>query len=128
MREISTHPKAGEAPCRSMTVPAPYRPRGGGRDVARFEFHWEDQVNLLLDPETARDFHDRTLPGDARKMAHFQSVCGPRFCSMRISHDIRAEAHKEGMAAMAEKYREGGDLYVPVSTDEGARNGKRRPG
>jgi len=111
-----------------MTVPAPYRPRGGGRDVARFEFHWEDQVNLLLDPETARDFHDRTLPGDARKMAHFQSVCGPKFCSMRISHDIRAEAQQQGMAAMAEKYREGGDLYVPVSTDEGARNGKRRPG
>jgi phosphomethylpyrimidine synthase len=81
---------------------------------ARFEFRWEDQFNLSLDPETARDFHDQTLPKEAHKVAHFCSMCGPKFCSMRISHDIRAEAQKEGMDAMAEKYRQSGDLYMPV--------------
>jgi phosphomethylpyrimidine synthase len=79
---------------------------------ARFEFRWEDQFNLSLDPETARSFHDQTLPKEAHKVAHFCSMCGPKFCSMRISQDIRAEAQKEGMAEMARKYREGGDLYV----------------
>ncbi len=82
---------------------------------ARFEFRWEDQFNLSLDPETAREFHDQTLPKEAHKVAHFCSMCGPKFCSMRISHDIRAEAQKEGMEAMAEKYREKGDLYLPVN-------------
>jgi len=81
---------------------------------ARFEFRWEDQFNLALDPETARDFHDQTLPKEAHKVAHFCSMCGPKFCSMRISHDIRAEAQKEGMEAMAAKFREGGELYVPA--------------
>ncbi|OLP54829.1 phosphomethylpyrimidine synthase ThiC [Rhizobium rhizosphaerae] len=81
---------------------------------ARFEFRWEDQFNLSLDPETARSFHDETLPKEAHKVAHFCSMCGPKFCSMRISHDIRAEAQKEGMEAMAAKYREGGDLYMKV--------------
>ncbi|UUX51226.1 phosphomethylpyrimidine synthase ThiC [Nisaea acidiphila] len=81
---------------------------------ARFEFRWEDQFNLSLDPETARSFHDQTLPKEAHKLAHFCSMCGPKFCSMRISHEIRGEAQKEGMAAMAEKYRAGGDLYMPV--------------
>ena len=85
---------------------------------ARFEFRWEDQFNLSLDPATARDFHDQTLPKEAHKTAHFCSMCGPKFCSMRISHDIRTEAQKEGMAAMAEKYRAGGDLYMPVNTEE----------
>ncbi|MCD1635401.1 phosphomethylpyrimidine synthase ThiC [Martelella mediterranea] len=81
---------------------------------ARFEFRWEDQFNLALDPETARSMHDETLPKEAHKVAHFCSMCGPKFCSMRISHDIRAEAQKEGMAAMAEKFREGGALYMPL--------------
>ena len=81
---------------------------------ARFEFRWEDQFNLSLDPETARSFHDETLPKEAHKTAHFCSMCGPKFCSMRISHDIRAEAQKEGMEAMARKFREGGQLYVPL--------------
>jgi phosphomethylpyrimidine synthase len=81
---------------------------------ARFEFRWEDQFNLSLDPDTARSFHDETLPKEAHKVAHFCSMCGPKFCSMRISHDIRAEAQKEGMEAMAKKYREGGGLYMPV--------------
>ncbi len=81
---------------------------------ARFEFRWEDQFNLSLDPETARSFHDETLPKEAHKVAHFCSMCGPKFCSMRISHDIRAEAQKEGLDAMATKYRDGGDLYMAV--------------
>ncbi|MQQ09664.1 phosphomethylpyrimidine synthase ThiC [Epibacterium sp. SM1979] len=83
---------------------------------ARFEFRWEDQFNLSLDPDTAREFHDQTLPKQAHKVAHFCSMCGPKFCSMRISHDIRAEAQKEGMEAMAAKFQEGGELYVPVQS------------
>ena len=81
---------------------------------ARFEFRWEDQFNLSLDPETARSMHDETLPKEAHKVAHFCSMCGPKFCSMRISHDIRAEAQKEGMEKMAEKFRERGELYMPL--------------
>ncbi|SSC66078.1 unnamed protein product [Ciceribacter selenitireducens ATCC BAA-1503] len=82
---------------------------------ARFEFRWEDQFNLSLDPDTARSMHDETLPKEAHKVAHFCSMCGPKFCSMRISHDLRAEAQKEGLEAMAAKYRQGGDLYMPVA-------------
>jgi len=89
---------------------------------ARFEFRWEDQFNLSLDPETARSFHDETLPKEAHKVAHFCSMCGPKFCSMRISHDIRAEAQKEGLDAMAAKYREGGDLYMPIDATQGSRD------
>ncbi|MBZ4023710.1 phosphomethylpyrimidine synthase ThiC [Rhodobacter sp. TJ_12] len=81
---------------------------------ARFEFRWEDQFNLSLDPDTARSMHDETLPKEAHKVAHFCSMCGPKFCSMRLSHDIRAEAQKEGMKKMAEKFQEGGDLYIPL--------------
>ncbi|SLN34326.1 Phosphomethylpyrimidine synthase [Roseovarius albus] len=84
---------------------------------ARFEFRWEDQFNLSLDPDTAREFHDQTLPKEAHKVAHFCSMCGPKFCSMRISHDIRTEAQKEGMEAMAAKFREGGELYMPAKDD-----------
>ncbi|RDL47148.1 Phosphomethylpyrimidine synthase [Ensifer sp. M14] len=90
------------------------RTRDDALSRARFEFRWEDQFNLSLDPETARSFHDETLPKEAHKVAHFCSMCGPKFCSMRISHDIRAEAQKEGFQAMAAKFREGGDLYMPV--------------
>ena len=86
---------------------------------ARFEFRWEDQFNLSLDPDTARAFHDETLPKEAHKVAHFCSMCGPKFCSMRISHDIRAEAQKEGLEAMAARYRDGGDLYMPVGPEQG---------
>ena len=80
---------------------------------ARFDFRWEDQFNLALDPETARAFHDQTLPKEAHKTAHFCSMCGPRFCSMRISHDLRAEARDAGMQEMSRKFRENGELYVP---------------
>lgn len=86
---------------------------------ARFEFRWEDQFNLGLDPETAREFHDESLPKEAMKTAHFCSMCGPKFCSMKISQDIRDAAAKQndvaeaGMAEMSEKFRaEGGEIYV----------------
>jgi phosphomethylpyrimidine synthase len=93
------------------------RARDDALSRARFEFRWEDQFNLSLDPATARDYHDQTLPKEAQKLAHFCSMCGPKFCSMRLSHDIRAEAKREGMAHMARKYREGGDLYMPLTAD-----------
>jgi phosphomethylpyrimidine synthase len=64
---------------------------------ARFEFRWEDQFNLSLDPETAREFHDETLPAEAAKVAHFCSMCGPHFCSMKITQDVREYAAKKGL-------------------------------
>jgi phosphomethylpyrimidine synthase len=92
---------------------------------ARFEFRWEDQFNLGLDPETARQYHDETLPKEAHKTAHFCSMCGPKFCSMKISHDIRADAAAQndvakvdvaaGMEDMARRFREGGgEILVPL--------------
>ena len=88
---------------------------------ARFEFRWEDQFNLGLDPETARKYHDETLPKEAMKTAHFCSMCGPKFCSMKISQDIRRDAEAQndvaaaGMDEMARKFRAGGgELYVPA--------------
>ena len=92
---------------------------------ARFEFRWEDQFNLSLDPERAREFHDETLPADGAKTAHFCSMCGPNFCSMRITDDIRKFAAENGMdetevleEGMAEKSREfiaqGGEVYSKV--------------
>jgi len=65
---------------------------------ARFEFRWEDQFNLALDPETAREFHDETLPRDSMKTAHFCSMCGPHFCSMKITEDVRKYAREHGIA------------------------------
>ncbi|AOZ70550.1 phosphomethylpyrimidine synthase ThiC [Rhodobacter xanthinilyticus] len=86
---------------------------------ARFEFRWEDQFNLGLDPDTARAMHDETLPAEAHKVAHFCSMCGPKFCSMRISQDIRAEAERQaGLAGMAEKFRETGEIYVAAEGAE----------
>jgi phosphomethylpyrimidine synthase len=64
---------------------------------ARFEFRWEDQFNLSMDPETARAYHDETLPAAPAKTAHFCSMCGPKFCSMRISQDIRDDAAARGI-------------------------------
>jgi len=91
---------------------------------ARFEFRWEDQFNLSLDPETAREYHDETLPAPAAKVAHFCSMCGPHFCSMKITQEIRDFAAKEGLeeeqaieAGLEEKAREfkekGSEIYVP---------------
>jgi phosphomethylpyrimidine synthase len=85
---------------------------------ARFEFRWEDQFNLGIDPETARRYHDESLPKEAHKTAHFCSMCGPKFCSMKISQEIRDQAAAqndvtEGMARMAEAFRNGGGkLYL----------------
>ena len=93
---------------------------------ARFEFRWEDQFNLGMDPETARAYHDETLPKEAFKTAHFCSMCGPKFCSMKISQEIRDAAAAqndvaEGMADMARRFRDsGGEVYVP----EGGAPGK----
>ncbi len=89
---------------------------------ARFEFRWEDQFELSLDPDTARSYHDATLPAAPAKTAHFCSMCGPKFCSMRISHDIRdsAAAMTEteveiGMRQKAEEFRaSGGEIYLPA--------------
>ena len=96
---------------------------------ARFEFRWRDQFNLSLDPDTAEQYHDQTLPAEGAKTAHFCSMCGPKFCSMKITQEVRDFAAKQnqesnafiaasdaeqGMAEMAEKYREGGDLYIPA--------------
>ena len=85
---------------------------------ARFDFRWEDQFNLGLDPDTARAYHDETLPKEAHKVAHFCSMCGPKFCSMKITQDVRDYAAKlneqeQGMAEMSDKFREmGGQVYV----------------
>lgn len=89
---------------------------------ARFEFRWEDQFNLALDPDTARSFHDETLPAEPAKTAHFCSMCGPKFCSMKISQEIR-EQHgatmEEVEAGMADKSREfaaaGNRVYLPMA-------------
>ena len=82
---------------------------------ARFDFRWEDQFNLSLDPVTARAYHDETLPAHGAKVAHFCSMCGPKFCSMQISHDLREAA--AGMAAKSAEFREGGGaLYVAAAS------------
>jgi phosphomethylpyrimidine synthase len=92
---------------------------------ARFEFRWEDQFNLSVDPETARGYHDQTLPAEGAKVAHFCSMCGPHFCSMKITEDVREYARQQGLTdeeavgqGMAEKSaqfrQEGGELYHPA--------------
>ena len=91
---------------------------------ARFEFRWEDQFNLGIDPETAREYHDESLPKEAFKTAHFCSMCGPKFCSMKISQDIRDAARgqndvRTGMDEMSRKFREsGGEILVPLTPAE----------
>ena len=72
--------------------------RDNALSKARFEFRWDDQFNLGLDPDTAKDFHDETLPKDSMKVAHFCSMCGPHFCSMKITQDVRDYAQKQGLA------------------------------
>ena len=99
--------------------------RDNALSKARFEFRWEDQFNLGLDPDKAKEFHDETLPKDAAKTAHFCSMCGPKFCSMKITQDVRDYAREhgveaiaaldEGMAEKAAEFREqGGDVYRPA--------------
>jgi phosphomethylpyrimidine synthase len=102
---------------------------------ARFEFRWRDQFNLSLDPDTAEQYHDQTLPAEGAKSAHFCSMCGPKFCSMKISQEVRDFAAKQnqpvqtfiaseeeaeaGMKAMSAKYEEGGrELYIGAGDRE----------
>jgi phosphomethylpyrimidine synthase len=94
---------------------------------ARFDFRWEDQFNLALDPVTAREFHDETLPAEGAKVAHFCSMCGPKFCSMKITQDIRdyvaeglasQDVVQSGLEAKSAEFKEkGGEIYVDVSGD-----------
>ncbi|WP_167106940.1 phosphomethylpyrimidine synthase ThiC [Mycobacterium sp. DL592] len=93
-------------------------PRAQQRDdalsKARFEFRWKDQFALSLDPDTARDFHDETLPAEPAKTAHFCSMCGPKFCSMRITQDIR-----EAMAAKSDEFAAHGNrVYIPLENSQ----------
>ena len=100
--------------------------RDNAMSKARFEFRWEDQFNLALDPHTARAYHDETLPQESGKVAHFCSMCGPKFCSMKITQEVREYAAQQeaaaqpiemGMAQMSENFRSrGGELYHPADT------------
>jgi len=86
--------------------------RDNALSKARFEFRWEDQFNLSLDPDTAREFHDETLPADGAKVAHFCSMCGPKFCSMKITQEIR-EATEKGMLDMSQEFiDQGKEIYI----------------
>jgi phosphomethylpyrimidine synthase len=86
--------------------------RDNALSKARFEFRWEDQFNLALDPDTAREFHDETLPADGAKIAHFCSMCGPRFCSMQITQEIRDFAEKGMQEKSAEFIGHGKEIYL----------------
>ncbi|WP_319941283.1 phosphomethylpyrimidine synthase ThiC [Halomonas hibernica] len=124
---IITYKIAAHAADLAKGHPAAQR-RDNALSKARFEFRWEDQFNLGLDPDTAREFHDETLPKDSAKVAHFCSMCGPKFCSMKISQEVRdtyrdrtpestndAESVKRGMEEQAEKFRQtGSQLYQEV--------------
>ncbi|KAA0017602.1 phosphomethylpyrimidine synthase ThiC [Salinicola corii] len=100
--------------------------RDNALSKARFEFRWEDQFNLGLDPDTARAFHDETLPKDSAKVAHFCSMCGPKFCSMKITQEVRerfggdtanvaGDEREAGLQEQAERFkREGGELYREI--------------
>ncbi len=101
------------------------RARDDAMSKARFEFRWQDQFNLGLDPDTARAFHDETLPKDSAKEAHFCSMCGPKFCSMKITQEVRDYAAQKGLdeqaaladglaAKSAEFKAAGGELYIPI--------------
>ena len=97
--------------------------RDNAMSKARFEFRWEDQFKLALDPARARQYHDETMPKEAHKVAHFCSMCGPKFCSMKISQDVRDYAAEqgigkievaldEGMKAKAEEFKsKGSEIY-----------------
>ena len=97
--------------------------RDNALSKARFQFRWDDQFHLSLDPTTSRDFHDATLPQDGAKLAHFCSMCGPQFCSMKITQDVRdfaasldleeGEALKKGMEKKSEEFLESGaEIYL----------------
>jgi len=105
------------------------RARDDALSQARFDFRWMDQFNLSLDPETAQAFHDETLPKDSAKVAHFCSMCGPKFCSMKITQEVRdyaaakgladEAAIEDGLSAKAAEFKQaGGSLYVPVTAPQ----------
>lgn len=105
------------------------RARDDALSQARFEFRWQDQFNLGLDPETAQQYHDQTLPKDAAKVAHFCSMCGPKFCSMKITQEVRdfaaaqgvaeTQALQQGMAQKAQEFqRQGGQFYIPIQPEK----------
>lgn len=99
------------------------RARDDALSKARFDFRWTDQFNLGLDPETARDFHDETLPKDSAKVAHFCSMCGPKFCSMKITQDVRE--YSEGMAQKSAEFKaQGGEIYIPIAVDSSGKDNK----
>ena len=89
---------------------------------ARFDFRWEDQFNLAMDPVTARAYHDETLPAEGAKVAHFCSMCGPKFCSMELTQQVRdyaasqnltrTDALREGLRQKSEEFRKTGEIYV----------------
>jgi phosphomethylpyrimidine synthase len=102
------------------------RARDDALSKARFEFRWMDQFNLSLDPDTARNFHDETLPKDSSKVAHFCSMCGPKFCSMKITQEVREyaktkgvsdeQALSDGMRSMSDTFKKSGsEIYIPIS-------------
>jgi phosphomethylpyrimidine synthase len=98
--------------------------RDNALSKARFEFRWEDQYNLSLDPDTARAYHDETLPAEGAKVAHFCSMCGPKFCSMEITQQLREFANERdleterardvGLEEKSAQFLEKKELYVPV--------------
>ena len=94
--------------------------RDNAMSKARFEFRWEDQFNIGLDPEKAREFHDETLPKDSAKVAHFCSMCGPHFCSMKISQDVRDYAKAKGIEDENDALKQGMDEKSKQFLDEGA--------
>ncbi|WP_025732500.1 phosphomethylpyrimidine synthase ThiC [Carnimonas nigrificans] len=118
---IITYKIAAHAADLAKGHPAAQR-RDNALSKARFEFRWEDQFNLGLDPDTARSFHDETLPKESAKVAHFCSMCGPKFCSMKITQEVRErysqkalKQHDEGMNEQAQRFkREGSELYKEV--------------
>ncbi len=89
--------------------------RDNALSKARFEFRWQDQFNLGLDPDTAREFHDETLPQEGAKVAHFCSMCGPHFCSMKITQDVRDYVEKGMKEKAVEFVKKGGEIYQPKS-------------
>ncbi|MBI5481419.1 MAG: phosphomethylpyrimidine synthase ThiC, partial [Deltaproteobacteria bacterium] len=100
--------------------------RDNALSKARFEFRWEDQFALSLDPDKAKEFHDETLPAEGAKTAHFCSMCGPHFCSMKITEDVRQYA-EGGMAEKSKEFREqGGSLFVAAEGATAPR--EQRPG
>ncbi len=94
--------------------------RDNALSKARFEFRWEDQFNLALDPEVAREYHDETLPQEGAKLAHFCSMCGPHFCSMKITQDVRIYAAEQGLneqAALSEGMKEKAAEFVAAGSE-----------